>query len=562
MAKYYIILFLFPLLSACSADKQTEKLLMQVDSVLEEYPDSALHLLNALPNPQELSRKESARYALLLARATDKAVKSLLPCDSLLNIALHYYDKDEKERAVALLYKGRLEAEMNNVEEAIVHLQEGVTILEAFPKEIETRRLTLNSLGNLYFNARYFKEAIKIFQAFYDCCLTDKDKSIALNDISSYYFMTNKEDSAIAIQHQALKYAITSADSTQIASSEFNLSLEYDALQELDSALHHVYNAIEWLPTCEKHENYYGHLGSLLLAKRENRDSAIYYLNKSLEDSTSIKVKASTLLELYDIEKERGNYEAATLYIEEHVAILDSLSSIESSTAIQQLIHEHNTKVQVREEQIKGQHQILFIIVTSIFSFLIITLVYQHRLNKRKRIQIVYQQTLKLTQGKLFSLQNTIEENQQIITSLQKEYSILKEKQENKRDEIQQREHVIEKLKQEKQELRLWLFTQSEIYKKIDILSKQDVSDKKNRKVMTTLELKKLKKTIFGIYVDYILQIQEKYPKLVEDDILYLCLEDAKLTPLTIALCFGFHETHPINQRKYRIKERMNDENM
>lgn len=562
MDKCYTIFFIFFLLSACSADKQTEKLLKQVDSVLEEYPDSALHLLDALPNPQELSRKESARYALLLARATDKAVKSLLPCDSLLDIALHYYDKDEKERAVALLYKGRLEAEMNNVEEAIVHLQEGVTILEAFPKEIETRRLTLNSLGNLYFNARHYEEAIKIFRAFYDCCLTDKDKSIALNDIATYYSITDMGDSAIIIQQKALEYAIISDDSTQIASSELNLSLEYDSQQKLDSALYHVYNAIEWLPTHEKHENYYGHLGSLLLAKGENKDSAIYYLNKSMEDSTNIKGKAITLLELYDIEKERGNYQAATTYLEEHVAILDSLSVIENSTTVQQLIHEYNTKVQVREEQIKGQHQIPFIIATSIFSFLIIILVYQHRLNKRKRIQLVYQQTLKLTQGKLCSLQNTIEENQHIIISLQKKYSNLKEKQENKRDEIQKREHIIEKLKQEKQELRLWLFTQSEIYKKIDILSKQDVSDKKNRKVMTTLELKKLKKTVFGIYVDYILQIQEKYPKLVEEDILYLCLEDAQLAPLTIALCFGFHDTHPINQRKYRIKERMNDDNM
>ena len=64
------------------------------------------------------------------------------------------------------------------------------------------------------------------------------------------------------------------------------------------------------------------------------------------------------------------------------------------------------------------------------------------------------------------------------------------------------------------------------------------------------------------IYADYISYLQKKYPKLTEEDILYLCLNEAKLQPLTIALCFGYNKTHRINQRKLRIKERMKDEEM
>lgn len=56
--------------------------------------------------------------------------------------------------------------------------------------------------------------------------------------------------------------------------------------------------------------------------------------------------------------------------------------------------------------------------------------------------------------------------------------------------------------------------------------------------------------------------LTKKYPKLTEEDILYLCLNEAKLQPLTIALCFGYNNTHPINQRKLRIKEKMKDEEM
>lgn len=563
MYRIYILLLLWTFLfCACSSGDQTHTLFLQAESLLEESPDSALHLLSALPKSQKLSRKESAQYALLLARATDKCEKSLLPCDSVLNIALNYYDDDEKERAVALLYKGRMEQEINSTKEAIAHLQEGLMILKEFPKEIETKRHILSSLGNLYFDAKHYEEAIRIYRELYKYCITDKDKSIALNNISSYYCMTNKKDSALAIQQKALEYAIASGDTSMITLSEFNKSLLCYEFDEIDAALNHARNAINYFPKVKVPGSYYGNLGTILLEKGENVDSAIYYLNKHIKDTIDIKGKAATLLSLYDIEKERGNYKAATEYLEEHTDILDSLYNSTQSTEILQLINKYNIKTQVREEQIKEQRRLYFIIGSFIFSFLIIVLFYQYHLNKRKRMQFMYQQALEQTRYKISSLQTNIENNQSIINLLREEHNNLKQDQKNKAIEIHEREIIIDKLKQEKHELRNWLFSQSEIYKKIIILSKQEISDKKDMKVLTNTELKKLQKTVFGIYTEYIATLQNEYPKLTEEDILYLCLNEAKFNPQTIALCFGFNNTHPINQRKLRIKERMKSSKM
>ena len=560
MYRIYILLFLWTFLfCACSSGDQTDILFLKAESLLEESPDSALLLLSALPKSQKLSRKESAQYALLLARATDKCEKPLFLCDSLLNIALNYYDDDEKERAVALLYKGRLEQEINSTKEAIEHLHEGLMILKEFPKEIETTRHILSSLGNLYFDAKHYEEAIKTYRELYKCCMTDKDKSIALNNISSYYCIKDKKDSAVAIQQKALVYAIASGDSSMITQSEFNSSLNYEEFDELDSALYHMYNAIKWFPKGKVPGKFYGNLGSLLLEKGDNIDSAIYYLNKHIEDSTDILGKTTTLFSLYEVEKERGNFKAATKYLEEHTEILDSLFTTEQSTEIQHLINQYNIKIHVREEQIKEQRRLYFIIGGFIFCSLLLMLFYQHRLNKRKRIQTIYQQALEQTKYKMSSLQTIIENNQSIINLLREEHYNLEQDQKKKTNEIQKRELIIERLKQEKSELRNWLFIQSDIYKKIVILSKQEVSDKKEMKVLTNSELKKLQKIIFDIYKDYVSTLQEKYPKLTEEDILYLCLKEAKLKSQTIALCFGYNNTHPINQRKLRIKERMKD---
>ena len=377
VVKICSILFLGTFLfCACSSRERTETSFLQAESLLEEHPDSALQLLQTLPALQELSHKESARYALLLARATDKCEKSLLPCDSLLNLALNYYDNDEKERAVALLYKGRLEIEINSTKEAIAHLQEALTILKDYPKEIEIKRHTLSSLGNLYFDVNYYDEAFKAYQELYKCCITDKDKSVALNSFSLYYCTQDQKDSAIIIQRKALDYALDSGDSSMIGISEFNLSINYDEFEEPDSALYHARNAIKWFPKGKIPGSYYGHLGSLLYERGENKDSAIYYLNKNLEDTKNIAGRGATLLSLYDIEKDLGNYKAASAYLEEHVEILDSMYSTEQYSELQQLINKYNIKIHIREEQIKEQHRLQLIIALFIFCCLLIILFY------------------------------------------------------------------------------------------------------------------------------------------------------------------------------------------
>ena len=142
--------------------------------------------------------------------------------------------------------------------------------------------------------------------------------------------------------------------------SKHNLSLEFDSFDELDSALYYAQNALKRLPQKENHGNYYSNLGYLILKTGGNKDSARYYMNKSLEE-LSIEGKSTTLKNLYDLEKENGDYKTANIYLEEHAAIIDSLYCMEQSTEIQQLIYEYNTKMRVREEQLKRKtHHILY----------------------------------------------------------------------------------------------------------------------------------------------------------------------------------------------------------
>ena len=548
------------LLSSCSHKSDTGTLFSHADAIMEEYPDSALRLLDLPPEEiEELSDKECARYALLLARATDKCKLSLFDCDSLLNVALRNYDDDEKEKAVALLYKGRLAVEIEKKEEAISYFQEGLTIIQNFPKELKTKNLLLSSLGNIYFDAGYYDESIGIYKAMYQCSTTNIHKSIALNNISTYYCLIDEKDSTLMFQRKALNYAIASGDSLQIAMSKHNLSLEFDGFDELDSALYYAQNALRVLPQKENHGIYYSNLGNILLKTGGNKDSALYYLTKALED-IPIEGKTSCLKSLYNLEKENRDYETANIYLEEHSAIIDSLYYMEQSTEIQQLIYEYDTKMQIQEEQFKGKRIMQYTTAGFIIVCLLIILIYQNRINRKKRLQLQYEQSLKQTQNKLSSLETTIENNQLMIALLQQKQSDLKQEHENKEQQIEEREQAIARLKEEKQQLLDWLFTQSSIYKRVITLSEQTTTNKKQMKALTTTEQEQLKKTVFGIYTSYISFLHNEYPQLTENDQLLLCLQETSLSPLSIAICFGYTDTHPLNQKRYRLKERMNEE--
>lgn len=184
-------------------------------------------------------------------------------------------------------------------------------------------------------------------------------------------------------------------------------------------------------------------------------------------------------------------------------------------------------------------------------------ILYQNRINRKKQQQLLYQVSLEKAQQKLTALQSTIDDNMAMINYLEHEYNYLQQGQSEKEKQINERERTIEQLKEEKYRLRNWLFGQSDIYKKIITLSSWKVSDRKQMKVLNTEDQKKLKNVLFDIYAEYINTLKSEYPRLTDSDLLLLCLQETSLDSLSIAICFGYTNTHPINQRKLRIREKM-----
>ena len=551
MRSFIIYLNFVSLLAVClfaCNHHSSNPMLQQVDSLLEMKPDSALTILKNISVLEDLPEVDKAYYALLLAEATDKNKLPLLPCDSLLNFALDYYGDDDREKAVALMYKGRLLAEMDDEKAAIEMNLKALEILQDYPVDTKYRRLIYSALGLWYGNCELNDKALEVLHQSLHYSFDAKDTAIAYINIGYIYGMRNMQDSAITYQRKAVKYAMRSKDRSMILTSWHNLSICYRHFENVDSAVVYAHKVLQHLSYGNGKADAYYNMGDLYV-DLEQYDSARHYLEKSLFLSPSRSIPYWSLAVM---EAELGNFKSAYHYLDTFVMVQDSLDNSELLTEVQHLVYKHQTELRVKDEQIKSKRIIRWIVFVSVIICFVVALIYQRWINKKNNQQALYRQSLQYAHEKQDMMQQRIEENELTL-------ALLQDRENQNLDEIDKKERLIAQLKQEKLELRTWTFWQTPIYKKVMSLSEQKEVDKKARKVMTDVEREKLKKTVFEIYADYISPLQAQYSQLTEDDLLVLCLQEAGISPLAISLCFGHTDTVTLNQRKSRLKKKMSE---
>lgn len=551
MRSFIIYLNFVSLLAVClfaCNHHSSNPMLQQVDSLLEMKPDSALTILKNISVLEDLPEVDKAYYALLLAEATDKNKLPLLPCDSLLNFALDYYGDDDREKAVALMYKGRLLAEMDDEKAAIEMNLKALEILQDYPVDTKYRRLIYSALGLWYGNCELNDKALEVLHQSLHYSFDAKDTAIAYINIGYIYGMRNMQDSAITYQRKAVKYAMRSKDRSMILTSWHNLSICYRHFENVDSAVVYAHKVLQHLSYGNGKADAYYNMGDLYV-DLEQYDSARHYLEKSLFLSPSRSIPYWSLAVM---EAELGNFKSAYHYLDTLVMVQDSLDNSELLTEVQHLVYKHQTELRVKDEQIKSKRIIRWIVFVSVIICFVVALIYQRWINKKNNQQALYRQSLQYAHEKQDMMQQRIEENELTL-------ALLQDRENQNLDEIDKKERLIAQLKQEKLELRTWTFWQTPIYKKVMSLSEQKEVDKKARKVMTDVEREKLKKTVFEIYADYISPLQAQYSQLTEDDLLVLCLQEAGISPLAISLCFGHTDTVALNQRKSRLKKKMSE---
>lgn len=515
------------MLAACGhSHQQLDALFDRAESVMNVHPDSAFTWLDGLHERMAMNQSQTARYALLLTRAANKTFEPLSepPYDSLLNIALQEYDKPSIERSIALLYRGRVRMEQQHWQGAMSDLQEAYRLIQTYPQEREYHRHVLSSLSGVYQVLGFDDEAFETTREFAGYCQADIDKSVVYSQMGDYFNNHEMPDSALYYQRLAYHLAQRAGDE--------NLSTMYaHRIGDVFLYMEHYDSALIFL-------NYPGHPayldGRIGQAFHYNgqEDSAYHYLKKYVESDLDVKEIEPFKL-LYEVEKERGELANAYRHLEASMLLADSLvSAHDNSGDITSLMVAHREEMATHIQQAKAKEERIMLTSGFIVLALLAYSVYLQRL-RRKDLK------LKDTINKLLEKDRIIFDNQQ---------------------QIEEYDRSIAGLNKEKQLLQNWMLEQTPIFKKVKQLSLQDFTKPYECKVLSYKEQKELKTTLFGLCASYVGEMRSNYPRLEDDDILLLCLK--KYTDFdanTVALCFGTTSKHTINQRRYRMKERLNN---
>ena len=201
--------------------------LVHAESVMFDYPDSALHILEAMPMPSERRDKENhALWCLLLTQAQYKRMMKI-PSDSLVRIAYDYYKptNNARRKAMSALYMGGVNYNLGNVEEAVVFYLEAKTEMEK-TSDYQLGYLIMSGLSNIYLYRDITTYALEACAQAYDYAVKDSNKRYQMSSLLFFarcYCLLDKLD--IAEQ----KYKQCSAIALELGKKNF-----YDiAMQDL-----------------------------------------------------------------------------------------------------------------------------------------------------------------------------------------------------------------------------------------------------------------------------------------------------------------------------------------
>lgn len=144
---------------SCS-DRDIIRQLDDVGSYINEYPDSALSVLDSLYTTGMQGREANAQFALLYSMALDKSYIDVTD-DSLINIAVDWYRRHgtADERLKSYYYQGRIYQNAGDNEAAMESFVRAETTSENENEKSETKGLLYTAMSGIYIQIFDFAEA-------------------------------------------------------------------------------------------------------------------------------------------------------------------------------------------------------------------------------------------------------------------------------------------------------------------------------------------------------------------------------------------------------------------
>ena len=335
-----VCLFLLAIfLSSCNFNGGADKILDNVEALIDQHPDSALRLLDTGISEKNLDRDAYYKYILLYTQVRDR--KNIdIKNDTLIFQVRDYYlnKKDLLKIAESYYYSGRVLESQNKKEDALSMYLDA----EAYALQTDNDKLKGHieySIGAIN-HKKYLKdEAISRFKLsaqYYHKSANYKNEFQAYNGIGTAFLLKKELDSSFFYLDKSLLLAQNIKDSAGQGLALQNIGISYRVIKDYPSARTKFKQAI---PLFKKNEDKSRiHLNiAYSFNDEQNRDSTLYYINKSLElikdDETS--PLRSMIIQLQSrLEENDKNYEKALTFQKEYADYLQKIFKEANNQAV------------------------------------------------------------------------------------------------------------------------------------------------------------------------------------------------------------------------------------
>lgn len=543
------------LLVSCD-NRQTKSLLQDVETYIQERPDSALRVLRKVDTLTLNTKSLRARYSLLFAMALDKNYIDTTAL-SILEPTVAYYERlgSPQDKMLSCYYLGRIYANRKDYPNAVIYYLQALR--ESSEYDYYHRGLIYAASADAYNASFNDEEELRNTILAYECFekIGDKDLDLSLYKVAQAYH--NNERFDVADSLYSLVYS--GKDSTsRLALYAMEDLVSNDLYQEKQD----VERDLELLEYVAEHrgnlslESYYEYAYLLLLAGKESEAENI------LSQLSNREANGKTMEIRYRIAECKGQNEEA-------LALLKSMLSHQNDVVKKKLAqsvfkaqsdyYRLTAEVSEQKSTISNQRSII-ILITGLMIIALLYVIFMKRKSTLIREKDRLTQAVEESERLLETVKNRANEEK---SEREKDILDLKSRNEREQDKIKDLREMYVALYQKRF---------SEIGKYYDAASShrlESIKEKAYHDVISSTQAlfeeiasgsegqKKFEARINADLDDIVSKIRSDFPKLKDDDIRFICYLIVGFDTSTISFLMDISKEN-VRVKKHRLREKLN----
>lgn len=543
------------LLVSCD-NRQTKSLLQDVETYIQERPDSALRVLRKVDSLTLNTKALRARYSVLFAMALDKNYIDTTAL-SILEPTVAYYEKfgSPKDKMLSYYYLGRIYSNRKDYPNAVIFYSQALR--ESSEYDYYHRGLIYAASADAYNASFNDEEELRNTILAYECFekIGDKDLDLSLYKVAQAYH--NNERFDVADSLYSLVYS--GKDSTsRLALYAMEDLVSNDLYQEKQD----VERDLELLEYVAEHrgnlslESYYEYAYLLLLAGKESEAENI------LSQLSNREANGKTMEIRYRIAECKGQNEEA-------LALLKSMLSHQNDVVKKKLAqsvfkaqsdyYRLTAEVSEQKSTISNQRSII-ILITGLMIIALLYVIFMKRKSTLIREKDRLTQAVEESERLLETVRNRANEEK---SEREKDILDLKSRNEREQDKIKDLREMYVALYQKRF---------SEIGKYYDAASShrlESIKEKAYHYVISSTQAlfeeiasgsegqKKFEARINADLDDIVSKIRSDFPKLKDDDIRFICYLIVGFDTSTISFLMDISKEN-VRVKKHRLREKLN----